>query len=85
MVFFSLDPTTNKLTSAPQFWIFLAITIPVTMAVFSVWKLWSIWRSKKIESQMDLEGGGLLGNDRLTNEESPKTLAKGSPIPKEAW
>jgi Mg2+ and Co2+ transporter CorA len=85
MVFFNLDPTTNELTSAPHIWVFLAITIPLTMAVFVVWKLWSIWRSKKIDGQMDLEGGGLLGNDRLTNEGNPKTSIKSSPTPKEAW
>jgi len=85
MVFFNLDPTTKELTSAPHIWVFLVITIPLTMAVFVVWKLWSIWRSKKIDGQMDLEGGGLLGNDRLTNEGNPKTSIKSSPTPKEAW
>jgi len=87
MVFFNLDPKTNRLTSAPQVWVFLAITIPLTFTVFTVWKLWSMWRSKKIDGQMDIEGGGgrLLGGDRLTNDGSPKTLRKGSLIPKEEW
>jgi hypothetical protein len=70
----------NKLTSAPQLWVFLAITIPLTFAVFSVWKLRSIWHTKKIESQMDLEGGGPLGGERLVNGGSPKTLPKVVPF-----
>ena len=52
MVFFNLDPNTNKLTSASQAWVFAAITIPLTIAVFAVWILWRRRRSKVIEGEM---------------------------------
>jgi hypothetical protein len=69
MVFFSLDQT-NKLTSTSQAWIFAAIAIPLTVAVFAVWILWKRRRSKAIEDEMetrtrlqeiDIEGGIIQG------------------------
>ncbi|KIM38857.1 hypothetical protein M413DRAFT_29799 [Hebeloma cylindrosporum] len=52
MVFFNVDPTTDKLTSASQAWVFAAITIPLTIAVFAVWILWRKQRTKAIENDM---------------------------------
>ena len=52
MVFFNLDPNTNKLTSTSQTWVFAAITIPLTIAVFAVWILWRRRRSRVIEDEM---------------------------------
>src|SRR6266567_3479013 len=53
MVFFNLDPGTNKLTAGPQTWLFLAITIPLTIVIFSVWTIWKIWRTKAIEKDVE--------------------------------
>lgn len=47
MVFFNSASDSNgraNVTVSPQWWYFIAITVPLTIVVFSVWVLWKRWR-----------------------------------------
>ncbi|KAH9484090.1 Notoamide biosynthesis cluster protein M' [Psilocybe cubensis] len=50
MVFFDApgDTRPGNLVVSPQWWIFLAITIPLTILVFLVWIVWKRWRTKAL-------------------------------------
>ncbi|KAF8963524.1 hypothetical protein BDZ97DRAFT_1758596 [Flammula alnicola] len=56
MVFFNTTPD-NSLSVGPQWWIFLVITVPLTVVVFATWVLWQRYRNR-----VDSRG---LGIDRL--------------------
>ncbi|KAF8963526.1 hypothetical protein BDZ97DRAFT_1820348 [Flammula alnicola] len=56
MVFFNTTPD-NSLSVGPQWWIFLAITVPLTVIVFATWVLWQRYRNR-VDSRD-------LGIDRL--------------------
>ncbi|KDR80212.1 hypothetical protein GALMADRAFT_242505 [Galerina marginata CBS 339.88] len=53
MVFFNTDGN-NSLSVGPQWWLFPAITIPLTLLVFAIWLLW-----KRHRNQTTLEPLGM--------------------------
>ena len=47
MVFFHADTDTSKtLGVSSQWWLYLAVTVPLTIIVFGSWVVWLQWRMR---------------------------------------
>lgn len=74
MVFFDASSTSSLGVSVSSgAWLFPAITIPLTIAVFAVWNLWRIQRNKahvhSLESHRDLrDDTGITPNDPIDTQ-----------------
>src|SRR5437667_9337426 len=40
-----------------RLWLFLAVTVPLTLLVFAVWIIWQRWRARRKEIAVSLEFG----------------------------
>ncbi|KAH6662103.1 hypothetical protein B0J14DRAFT_310194 [Halenospora varia] len=69
------DDTTksNPSTVSPNFWIYWAVTIPLTLITVAVWRVWWLWQERKYQEQVNKAAVG-------------ETEAKGDqPPPRRDW
>ncbi|KAH0541631.1 hypothetical protein FGG08_003921 [Glutinoglossum americanum] len=80
MVFFnySLDSTTGHeiFTVSRNLWLFFAVTVPLTLAIFGVWDIWRRWRVRGARRGVGEVKGSRTGNGLGTGRQGS---VKGSP------
>jgi hypothetical protein len=70
MNFFQFDAENRRLIVAKSFWMFWAITIPVTLIVVGIWNYWVYLEKLGDEGHRNGNGKGLLfANKKLSTEE----------------
>ena len=73
----SPSSSSSSNTLSPSFWIYWAITIPLTIAVIIGWRLWWVHQDREYSAQLAGEVDGLIAKeDGPTHAESPAVLGK---------
>jgi hypothetical protein len=62
MPLFNWDAPRGESVLKSRFWVFWAVTIPLTLAVIGVWWLWMLWRESRDRIE-DMRAGGVDKKD----------------------